>query len=376
MISLHQLSLAVTKLTSLDTSNLILFLSTGQELSDNVFQDIWETNGKSLHGAAFGRQSALGNSHLEGSQSRVLVVVFDRRSFTADPEDWSRSQGVEEVIHLEKELDGELDNCGQSRILLRMAFYTYFTAHPVYDDAGDPLTPVFSNHAHMHHLSQRIRNQTMALRIAGNNLLDHLAGLEDAVLVGPSASGHHDGPIRGSTQRKRRKPLRTTDVRSPVSESSASDQDLSESSSSLAASEAGGSEAEIPAQRSWKMVVDAELARERRLLGVSDPSTYSNNAGVFATPAAGPDRMANPNPIAWSGIERDMTIIGRVPVFSCFLPRTVGSKGKGKDRKDGATQDDVPGNIPDKWSGKMLGDFVNPGKMRTVSESCKRIYGE
>jgi hypothetical protein len=370
--------MAVSKLTFLDISNLILFLSTGQELSENVFHDIWETNGKSLHETSFGRQSSTVQPHLQdpnAQQQRVQVVVFDRRSFTADPEEWCRSQGVEESLHLERELDGELD-VPLLRILVRSSSDVApetLPANPAYDLTDDPLTPVFSNHTHMHQLAQRMTNQILALRIAGDNLLDHLASLEDAVLVGQPAAGEEDASAQERTRSnsKRRKRSRMHSVRSYLSESSGSDAEMSGSSSSSAVSEAN-----VPAQVSWKVLVESELARERRLLGVSEEVAVKHDVGGSSDTAVGSVRTANPDSAAWSGIERDMAIINRVPVFSCFLPRTSNSKGKGKERKDATTSDDMVGISSDKWSGKMLGDFVNPAKMRTVSESCKRIYGK
>jgi hypothetical protein len=240
-------------------------------------------------------------------------------------------------------------------------------------NTSQPLTPILANHSHIHDLSRRIHNQILALRIAGDNLVQHLGGLEDAVFAETEVWEDRAGRGGGKVTRRGSKDV-----------DGSSDEEDGEEYVSLD-EENDGEVEEEDGSWSWKTFIEKQLARERRLLGLP-PESFDPAGGPAADgqhgrriPSAGDDVLPATVAVAGrSGIERDMEIINKIPVLACFLPATSSSsKNKGKDKERNGDAAETASNKADgKWSGKMLGDFVNPGKMRTVSESCKRIYGE
>jgi hypothetical protein len=95
---------------------LILFLSSGEELSESVFHAIWEGgaggSARARRRVGDGGPGPSGTS-IQGKEpapndenDRIQVIVFDRRGFTEDPEEWCRTKGVEQQVELERELPG------------------------------------------------------------------------------------------------------------------------------------------------------------------------------------------------------------------------------------------------------------------------------
>lgn len=191
--------------------------------------------------------------------------------------------------------------------------------------SNSPLEVIDQNHSHLLHvLLPRLLYQLKGLRIAGDNLFEHLEGLARGVYgegeadtgnseINKSLSGtHHSDSASSSSSHSDNGDLTVDEFDDPSS--------------------SRHRPKPIP---SWHDQTLAHLAREQALI----------------TEGKG------------KGIEEDLRVIRGVPVLECFLSE----REREKLRKAGEGEE----GRKRKW----LGDFVNEGKMRQVRDSCLKIWG-
>jgi hypothetical protein len=130
----------------------------------------------------------------------------------------------------------------------------------------------------------------------------------------------------------------------------------------LAADRAGQpSGVKMPTLNDFRVMVDKELKRERDLIWRASEDGAAQEGGP-----------------SW-GMEQDLLLISKIEIDPFFL-------AKNKVKRDGRRSSTDVGRVISIGKGelgkdglvkkKFLGDWVSETKMRTVRESCRKIYGE
>jgi len=210
-------------------------------------------------------------------------------------------------------------------------------AYPEFHSPDDVLNHFNLNLNHLQDIADRLEAQIRGLDLAGGSLGDHL----DRLVYGSS---------RGRS--------------SATSESGHEHVGSSQRGIGLATARTGQpSGVKMPTLNDFRVLVETELKRERDLIWRADEDGNAQEGGL-----------------SW-GMEQDLLLISKIEIEPFFLAKTKVKKdgrrssvdvarvvssgmGKGDAGKEGLTKR------------KFLGDWVSETKMRTVRESCTKIYGE
>jgi len=190
---------------------------------------------------------------------------------------------------------------------------------------------------HLQDLADRLEAQIRGLDLAGGSLGDHLDRLVYGSSRGRSSATSQSGHEHvGSSQR----------------------------GIGLATARTGQpSGVKMPTLNDFRVLVDKELKRERDL--------------IWRAGAGGDAQEGSPS---W-GMEQDLLLISKIEIDPFFLAKT-------KVKKDGRRSSMDVARVVSSGMGrgdagkeglikkKFLGDWVSEAKMRTVRESCTKIYGE
>ena len=190
---------------------------------------------------------------------------------------------------------------------------------------------------HLQDIADRLEAQIRGLDLAGGSLGDHLDRLVYGSSRGRSSATSQSGHEHvGSSQR----------------------------GIGLATARTGQpSGVKMPTLNDFRVLVDKELKRERDL--------------IWRAGAGGDAQEGSPS---W-GMEQDLLLISKIEIDPFFLAKT-------KVKRDGRRSSMDVARVVSSGMGrgdagkeglikkKFLGDWVSEAKMRTVRESCTKIYGE
>lgn len=140
----------------------------------------------------------------------------------------------------------------------------------------------------------------------------------------------------------------------------------------------------------WKgfaQTVEQELEREERLVAISS-SSASASSGSPTKVNTGVKAMSNLASNRRWGMEDDMQLISRIQVHPCFLSASSNKQSNAMTTGRRSIDGGVPATAmpalapaattispsPPSSAHKTLGDFVNATKMRTVRDSCQRMF--
>jgi hypothetical protein len=190
---------------------------------------------------------------------------------------------------------------------------------------------------HLQDIADRLEAQIRGLDLAGGSLGDHLDRLVYGSSRGRSSSTSRSEHERvGSSQRGIG--LANAGVEQP----------------------SGG---KMPTLKDFRVLVAKELKRERDLIW-----------------HASEDGDAQEDGPSW-GMEQDLLLISKIEIDPFFLAKNKAKKDGRRSSMDSARANSSgtgKGDIAKEGLGKkkFLGDWVSETKMRTVRESCRKIYGE
>ncbi len=345
--SLSHLRKAISNLVDIPLDNLILFLENGVALEEHAFERLWEEGGGNIKDGDEPEESVFLGGGGAGPATRRLreernvsptgVYAFDKLSFTAEDIDLF-VRGLEESLVL-CDVSGTIHEIEMSAggIVEESGLPIH---PPPMSDPEQTMIPFQENLGQVEYLRERMSNQIKALDIASGNLNWHLKLLNGDERV-------EANPMQLLSEEEEEDPSddeQASRLPRPLAPSHPSKRSTAKAKDNLS---------NIATWPSFVKMVEVELSREASLVSVGNSA----------------DGQASEHSSSLWGMEQDMQVIKGIPIHPCFLVKR--TKGKGKDVEKGekaaAAKDEKR---------KMLGDYVNAGKMRTVRDSCTKMYGE